>query len=84
MPQVKIYSTTWCGFCKAQKRFLDDKGVKYEDVNVEDDQEQAREMIRLSGQMGVPFTVITHDDGSKIGILGFDQPRLVRELGIAA
>lgn len=82
MPQVKIYSTSWCAFCKAEKKFLDEKGVKFEDVNVEEDESQAKEMISISGQMGVPFTVIKKDDGSQVGILGFDQPRLTKELGL--
>lgn len=83
MPNVKIYSTTWCAFCKAEKKFLTDKGVKFDDVNVEEDEQAAHEMVHLSGQMGVPFTVITKDDGSRVGILGFDQPRLTQELGLA-
>jgi len=83
MPNIKIYSTTWCAFCKAEKKFLTEKGVKFEDVNVEEDEQAAHEMVHLSGQMGVPFTVITKDDGSRVGILGFDQPRLVQELGLA-
>ena len=83
MPNVKIYSTTWCAFCKAEKKFLTEKGVKFDDVNVEEDEQAAHEMVHLSGQMGVPFTVITKDDGSRVGILGFDQPRLTQELGLA-
>ena len=83
MPNVKIYSTTWCAFCKAEKKFLTDKGVKFDDVNVEEDEQAAHEIVHLSGQMGVPFTVITKDDGSRVGILGFDQPRLTQELGLA-
>lgn len=83
MSHVKIYSTSWCAFCKAEKKFLDEKGVKFEDVNVEEDESQAKEMISISGQMGVPFTVIKKDDGSQVGILGFDQPRLTKELGLA-
>ena len=83
MPNVKIYSTTWCAFCKAEKKFLTDKGVKFEDVNVEEDEQAAHEMVHLSGQMGVPFTVITKEDGSRVGIIGFDQPRLTQELGLS-
>ena len=84
MSNVKVYSTSWCAFCKAEKQFLKAKGVDFEDVNVENDQQAAREMVQLSGQMGVPFTAITKDDGSRVGILGFDQPRLTAELGLAA
>jgi glutaredoxin len=83
MAKVKIFSTTWCGFCRAEKRFFDDKGVKYEDVDVEADEAAAHEMVHLSGQMGVPFTLITKDDGSRVGIVGFNQPALVKELGIS-
>ncbi|HUD11514.1 MAG TPA: glutaredoxin domain-containing protein [Candidatus Saccharimonadia bacterium] len=83
MANVKIYSTSWCAFCRAEKRFLTQKGVKFEDVDVEADQKEAEAMVKLSGQMGVPYTVITKDDGSSVGILGFDQPRIIAELGLA-
>jgi mycoredoxin len=83
MPNIKIYSTTWCAFCKAEKSWLDQQGIKYEDVNVETDEAAAHEMIHLSGQTGVPFTVITRDDGTRVGILGYDQPHLKAELGLA-
>lgn len=83
MPKVKIYSTTWCAFCRAEKQFLDEKGVKYEDVNVEEDQAAAEEMVKLSGQMGVPFTTITKDDGSVVGQVGYDQHWLTDQLQLA-
>jgi glutaredoxin len=79
---IKIYSTTWCAFCRAEKQFFDKQGVSYQDVDVEADPAAAQEMVNLSGQMGVPFTVITHSDGRKVGILGFDQPHLAAELGL--
>jgi glutaredoxin 3 len=83
MAKVKIYSTSWCAFCRAEKRFLTEKGVEFNDVDVEADQKEAEAMMKMSGQMGVPYTVITKDDGSTVGILGFDQPRLVSELKLA-
>jgi glutaredoxin len=83
MANVKIYSTTWCGFCKAEKHYLTEHKVKFEDVDVEADTAAAQEMVQLSGQMGVPFTVITKADGSKVGILGFNQPALAAELGLS-
>ena len=83
MSNIKIYSTTWCAFCRAEKRFLTDQGVKFEDIDVEQDQEAAHEMVHLSGQTGVPFTVITKDNGAQVGILGFDQAQLKRELGLS-
>ncbi len=83
MAKVKIYTTATCAYCRAEKAFLDSKGVKYEEAHVDADAAQAEEMIRLSGQMGVPFTVITHENGSAEGILGFDQDRLTKSLDLA-
>jgi glutaredoxin-like YruB-family protein len=83
MPQVKVYSTSWCAYCRAEKQFLTEKGVQFEAVDVEANQAAAQEMIKLSGQMGVPVTLITHDDGTKAAIVGFDREWLTRELKLS-
>ena len=70
---IKIYSTATCGYCHKLKAYLDEHEVAYEDVRVDTDQDAAREMVTLSGQMGVPFTVVTKDDGQQVSVLGFDQ-----------
>ncbi len=80
MATVKIYSTSWCAYCKAEKNFLDEHKVPYIDVNVEEDEAAAAEMVKLSGQMGVPFTTITHADGTVAGVVGFDQDWLADQL----
>lgn len=68
---IKIYSTTWCAFCHAAKQYFDKLGVKYQDVNVEQDMAAANEMVQKSGQMGVPVIDI---DGTII--VGFDRSRI--------
>lgn len=80
--QVKIYSTVTCPYCKMEKDYLDSKGVKYENIFVDQDPKAAEEMVKISGQMGVPFTVITKDDGTKITFLGFDKAKLDTTLNI--
>lgn len=80
---VTIYSTTWCGFCKKEKEYLDEKGIKFTDHLVDMDQAKAKEMIDLSGQMGVPFTVIKRDGKDDVHILGFDKPKIDAALGLA-
>ncbi len=82
--QVKMYTTTWCAYCKAEKQFLNDRGVKFTEVDVESDADAATEMYKLSGQTGVPFTVIKKDGGDRLGILGFDRPRLTQVLDLAS
>ena len=82
MATVKIFTTTTCPYCKLEKAYLDSKGIKYENVFVDHDEEAAKKMIEESGQMGVPFTEITKDDGSMVKILGFDKGKINEALGI--
>lgn len=84
MPKVKLYSTATCAYCQAEKAFLDQKGVPYESVMVDQDQNALMEMMKLSGMSAVPFNVITDEGGKVIDqFVGFDQPRLTKALGIA-
>lgn len=61
---------------------MNSKGVDYSEIFVDHDMVKAQEMIKLSGQMGVPFTVIENDNGGKVEILGFDQPKIDETLGL--
>lgn len=74
--RVTIYSTTTCPYCKLEKEYLDSKGIKYTNIFVDQDPKAAEEMVKISNQMGVPFTVISYDDGSKETILGFDRAKI--------
>ena len=81
--KVTIYSTTTCPYCKMEKDYLDSKGVKYENVFVDQNSDKAQEMMDISGQLGVPFTVIEKDDGTEEKILGFDKEKLNEVLGVS-
>lgn len=65
-----IYTTPWCQFCKHVEAYLDEKGVAYEEIDVQADQAKAQEMIEKSGQMGVPVTEIKGEI-----IIGWDKPK---------
>jgi len=71
MPRVTVYYTQNCPYCRMVKAYLDRRGVDYMAIDVGTDHEQARKMVELSGQYGVP--VITVDDEV---IIGFDAERL--------
>lgn len=68
---VKVYSTTWCGFCKQAKSYFDSIKVSYTDVDVEADPKEAEEMVNKSHQMGVPVIEI----GEEV-IVGYDRPKI--------
>lgn len=79
---ITIYSTHTCVYCNAEKQFLKQHDIPYTEIFVDEDEQQAQKMIQLSGQMGVPFTVITKEDDKEEHILGFDQSRLSAALGL--
>jgi len=76
-PKVIVFSTPTCSYCTAAKSYFRQKGIKFRDVDVSKDPAAARDMVRRSGQQGVPVI----DIGGKI-IVGFDRPKINQMLGI--
>ena len=65
-----------------QKDYLNSRNIVFSEILVDENPDEAQKMIELSGQLGVPFTVITKEDGTTQKILGFDKVRLNSILGI--
>ncbi|MBW6463682.1 MAG: glutaredoxin family protein [Dethiobacteria bacterium] len=77
---VKVYSLSTCPWCKKVKKFLDEKSVQYDVVDVDlaqgDEQKQAlAEVEKLTGHRAFPVTVI-----GEIVIRGFKQDELEEAL----
>lgn len=79
---VKLYSTTTCPYCKMEKSWLENNGVKHEIVMVDANQKEAEAMVEKTGQMGVPVTEIGFEDDEPEYIVGFDKPKLSALLGV--
>lgn len=73
MKKITIYATATCGYCHMLKNYLDGKKVQYEVKKADEDPKLAQELYEKSGQLGVPFTVITDEHGKETNILGFDK-----------
>ncbi len=71
MPNIIIYSTATCLYCKMTKSYLDSKQIPYKSVDVGIDEKAAQEMIGKSGQMSVP---VIDMDGQIV--VGFNQPAI--------
>ena len=80
--QIKVYSTPTCHFCHLTKEFLTKNNISYEDIDVSVDEDKAKEMVDKTGQMGVPVTIITKDDGTEEIIVGFSEKKLKQALGV--
>ncbi|MDB5186695.1 MAG: Glutaredoxin [Candidatus Saccharibacteria bacterium] len=72
-PQVTIYSTTWCAFCKTEKQYLDKLGIAYNYKDIEEDKAAYEELMSKNGGnfQGVPVTDIAGEI-----ILGFDRAKI--------
>ena len=64
MPKVEIYTSRWCPYCHAAKALLDAKGVAYEEIAVDGDQQKRAWLMEASGQRTVPQVFI---DGKPYG-----------------
>jgi len=68
---VKVYSTNHCPYCTMAKNFLKENNVEFQEVNVQEDQQAAREMVEKSGQMGVPVL-----DINGTIVVGFNKEKI--------
>lgn len=73
---VGVYTTPTCGFCRQVKAYLRQRGVPFIESDVSRDPQRAEEMVRLSGQRGVPVVLI--DDQV---VVGFNRPQIDQLLG---
>ena len=72
---VTIYSTPTCGYCNIAKDYFRKNNISFQDYNVAADVRRAEEMVKKSGQMGVPVI----DINGRI-IVGFNQPEIERAI----
>lgn len=75
--KMTVYSTPTCPFCKQLKAYLEENKIEFTDIDVGSDQEKAQEMIKKSGQMGVPVSDINGEI-----VIGFDKKKIAELLGI--
>jgi glutaredoxin-like YruB-family protein len=75
--RVTVYSTPTCSWCNTLKEWLRKNTIPFTDVDVSRDQHAAEELVRRTGQQGVPQTEINGQI-----VIGFNQQRLKELLEI--
>ncbi len=73
---ITIFTTNTCSYCGMVKRFLDMKGMKYDVVNLDENPERQAEVMRISGALTVPITVVTKQDDTQEVVVGYNLSRL--------
>lgn len=77
--KVEIFSTPTCHFCNLAKSWFTEKGIAYIDYNVAADITKRKEMVELTGQLGVPVIKI----GEEV-IIGFNPQKISQILALTA
>ncbi|GAA4480023.1 mycoredoxin Mrx1 [Rhodococcus olei] len=57
VPALTMYSTTWCGYCRRLKKQLDENGITYVEVDIEQDPASAEFVGSVNGGNHVVPTV---------------------------
>ena len=55
---IKIYSTSWCGYCRNAKRLLDERGLSYDEIDIEEIGWSRDDLYDLTGGRTLPQIVI--------------------------
>jgi mycoredoxin len=78
MPDIKLYTTSWSADCNQAKKFLDDEGIFYEEIDIEESAPHARFVENANGGKRI---VPTFDiDGTVFSLKPFDWKKLQKEL----
>jgi len=75
-PEITVFSTSWCGWCRKTIAWLDDQDIQYTNKDIEADTDHRDEIVRLSGGTSVPVVVI---DGEVVR--GFNPGRMKQLIG---
>lgn len=78
MKDITIYSTPVCHYCNLAKEFFKANNIAYTEYNVAADIEKRKEMVELTGQLGVPVIRV----GDEITV-GFQESHMRQLLGMA-
>lgn len=71
--EIEVFTTPTCPYCTKIKEWLDNNGYEYTEHNVAEDKDQAKRMIKKTGQRGVPQTLVGDE-----AVVGF-QPEKIEE-----
>ncbi|MBC8384041.1 MAG: glutaredoxin family protein [Candidatus Cloacimonetes bacterium] len=77
MKNVIVFSTPTCSWCVKLKNYLKQKNIRFKDIDVSRDRKAALDMMKKSGQQGVPQMWINNRP-----IVGFDKAKIERMLDI--
>lgn len=81
MDGIKMYTTERCGDCRRAKRFLNERGIPYQEIDIEQAEGAAEHVMRINdGKRKVPTFEV---DGRAFNLSPYDERKLRAELGLS-
>lgn len=77
MNKVRLFTTPICPYCFALKKFFEEKGIEYEEIDVSSDLEAQKEMIEKTKQTTIPVIDINGEF-----VVSFDRKKICELLKI--
>ena len=77
MKKVIVFSTPTCSWCRKLKNYLKENSISFKDIDVAKNMNAARDMIRKTGQQGVPQMWVNN-----VPVVGFDKNKIDRLLNL--
>ncbi len=75
VPRITVYTSPSCHWCRVAKRYLEERGLTYREVDIANDPRGRQEMVRMTGQYGVPVIRVGEQ-----AMTGWDKAELERLL----
>ena len=82
--EILLYTAPWCSDCHRARQFLDEQGVDYKPIDIDQNPAAAKLLAAETGKLGIPYLVI---DGEWVRAYepaggAFPRERLSRALGL--
>lgn len=82
---IKMYSTSWCPDCTIAKRALNSRGIAFEEINIEQNEEAAQFVMSVNGGKRSVPTLVSSDGTIAHSLSGFRPQKLdafLKEVGL--
>jgi mycoredoxin len=71
---ITMYTTSWCGDCRVTKRVLEQKGLAFTEIDIEQDEGAAETVMKVNnGKRSVPTLEY---NGQAASMSGFSRAKL--------
>jgi glutaredoxin len=74
--KIIVYSASWCGPCKYAKQLLEEKGLEFEEIDIEKEGISRDDLYKITGGRTIPQIVIDN-----INIGGYTDLQQLDKMG---